>query len=434
MNAQLKVAIAGLGTVGVGTFRVLQTHGELLTERCGRELVVSAVSARKRGRDRGVDLKDIPWFDDPAKMAAEAEADVIVELIGGAEGMAKLVCESAISHGRHVVTANKAMLAHHGISLARQAEGKGVVLAYEAAVAGGIPIIKAMREGLAGNHLERVYGILNGTCNFILTEMRRSGREFDVVLREAQELGYAETNPSLDIDGIDTAHKLAILAAVAFGCEMNFDGIYTEGIRHISALDIGYAEELGYRIKLLGMVRPTEGGLEQRVHPCMVPLSAPIAYVEGVDNAIVADGDFVESAMFEGRGAGAGPTASAIVSDLVDIARGTRLPTFSVPAEHLEKIPSAPMDSHRGAYYVRLMLVDRPGVIADVASVLRDEKVSMESMLQRQRAPGSAVPVVITTHATNEAAMRCALQKIDRLDTVVESPRMIRIETLDGRA
>jgi len=434
LNAQLKVAIAGLGTVGVGTFRVLQTHGELLTERCGRELVVSAVSARKRGRDRGVDLKDIPWFDDPAKMAAEAEADVIVELIGGAEGMAKLVCESAISHGRHVVTANKAMLAHHGISLARQAEGKGVVLAYEAAVAGGIPIIKAMREGLAGNHLERVYGILNGTCNFILTEMRRSGREFDVVLREAQELGYAETNPSLDIDGIDTAHKLAILAAVAFGCEMNFDGIYTEGIRHISALDIGYAEELGYRIKLLGMVRPTEGGLEQRVHPCMVPLSAPIAYVEGVDNAIVADGDFVESAMFEGRGAGAGPTASAIVSDLVDIARGTRLPTFSVPAEHLEKIPSAPMDSHRGAYYVRLMLVDRPGVIADVASVLRDEKVSMESMLQRQRAPGSAVPVVITTHATNEAAMRCALQKIDRLDTVVESPRMIRIETLDGRA
>ena len=417
MNAQLKVAIAGLGTVGAGTLRVLQDHGELLTERCGCALVVSAVSARERGRDRGIDIKNIPWFDDPAKMAAEAEADVIVELIGGAEGMAKLVCESAISHGRHVVTANKAMLAHHGISLARQAEGKGVVLAYEAAVAGGIPIIKAMREGLAGNHLERVYGILNGTCNFILTEMRRSGREFDVVLSEAQELGYAETNPSFDIDGIDTAHKLAILAAVAFGCEMNFDGIYTEGIRHISALDIGYAEELGYRIKLLGMVRPTEDGLEQRVHPCMVPLSAPIAYVEGVDNAIVADGDFVESAMFEGRGAGAGPTASAIVSDLVDIARGTRLPTFSVPAEHLEKIPSAPMDSHRGAYYMRLMLVDRPGVIADVPSVLRDEKVSMESMLQRQRAPGAAVPVVITTHATNEAAMRCVLQRIDRLDT-----------------
>lgn len=434
MNAQLKVAIAGLGTVGAGTFRVLQQHSELLTERCGHALVVSAVSARDRGRDRGVDLKNVPWFDDPAQMAGEAEADVIVELIGGADGIAKQVCETAISHGRHVVTANKAMLAHHGISLARLAEGKGVVLAYEAAVAGGIPIIKAIREGLAGNHLERVYGILNGTCNFILTEMRRSGREFEVVLKEAQELGYAEADPSFDIDGIDTAHKLAILAAVAFGCEMDFDGIYTEGIRHVSALDIGYAEELGYRIKLLGTVRPTADGLEQRVHPCMVPLSAPIAYVEGVDNAIVADGDCVESAMFEGRGAGAGPTASAIVADLVDIARGTRLPTFSVPADHLAKIPSAPMDCHRGAYYMRLMLVDRPGVIADVATVLRDEKVSMESMLQRQRAPGAAVPVVITTHATNESAMRRALQKIDCLDTVVESPRMIRIETLDGTA
>ncbi len=433
MNAQLKVAIAGLGTVGAGTFRVLQEHGELLTERCGHALVVSAVSARDRGRDRGIDLKNVPWFDDPAQMAAEAEADVVVELIGGADGMAKQICETAIDHGRHVVTANKAMLAHHGISLARLAEGKGGVLAYEAAVAGGIPIIKAMREGLAGNQLERVYGILNGACKFILTEMRRSGRELEVVLKEAQELGYVEADPSFDIDGIDTAHKLAILAAVAFGCEMDFDGVYTEGIRHVSALDIGYAEELGYRIKLLGMVRPTEDGLEQRVHPCMVPLSAPIAYVEGVDNAIVADGDCVESAMFEGRGAGAGPTASAIDADVVDIARGTRLPTFSAPAEHLAKIPSAPMDRHRGAYYLRLMLVDRPGVIADVAAVLRDEKVSMESMLQRQRAPGSAVPVVITTHATSESAMRSALQKIDRLDTVVESPRMIRIETLDGR-
>ncbi|MGB1547779.1 MAG: homoserine dehydrogenase, partial [Alphaproteobacteria bacterium] len=327
-------------------------------------------------------------------------ADVVVELIGGADGVAKQVCEAAIRKGRHVVTANKAMLAHHGIPLARMAEEKGVVLAYEAAVAGGVPIIKALREGLAGNALKRVYGVLNGTCNFILTEMRRSGREFKAVLKEAQKLGYAEADPSFDVDGVDTAHKLSILSAVAFGCEIDFEGVYTEGIRHVSALDIGYAEELGYRIKLLGTVRLTEDGLEQRVHPCMVPLSAPIAYVEGVDNAIVVDGDFVESAMLEGRGAGAGPTASAIIADLVDIARGTRLPTFSVPVKHLAKIPSAPMDRHKGAYYMRLMLVDRPGVIADVAAILRDEKVSMESLLQRQRSPGAAVPVVITGHAS----------------------------------
>ncbi|MEQ9042590.1 MAG: homoserine dehydrogenase [Alphaproteobacteria bacterium] len=434
MNAQLKVAIAGLGTVGAGTFRALHEHGELLTERCGRALVVSAVSARERGRDRGIDLKNVPWFDDPVQMAAEAEADVVVELIGGADGVAKQVCEAAIRKGRHVVTANKAMLAHHGIPLARMAEEKGVVLAYEAAVAGGVPIIKALREGLAGNALKRVYGVLNGTCNFILTEMRRSGREFKAVLKEAQKLGYAEADPSFDVDGVDTAHKLSILSAVAFGCEIDFEGVYTEGIRHVSALDIGYAEELGYRIKLLGTVRLTEDGLEQRVHPCMVPLSAPIAYVEGVDNAIVVDGDFVESAMLEGRGAGAGPTASAIIADLVDIARGTRLPTFSVPVKHLAKIPSAPMDRHKGAYYMRLMLVDRPGVIADVAAILRDEKVSMESLLQRQRSPGAAVPVVITTHETSESAMRQALKKIDRLDTVMESPRMIRIETLGSGA
>jgi len=434
LNDPLKVAIAGLGTVGAGAFRVLQGHGALLAERCGRPLAIAAVSARDQSRDRGLDLQNVPWFDDPVQMAAEADADVVVELIGGADGVAKKICETAIQHGRHVVTANKALLAHHGLALARQAEAKSVVLAYEAAVAGGIPIIKALREGLAGNRLQRVYGILNGTCNFILTEMRRSGREFDAVLKEAHALGYAEADPSFDVDGVDAAHKLAILASVAFGCEMNFAGVYTEGIRHISALDIGYAEELGYRIKLLGLARLTEDGIEQRVHPCMVPLSAPIAHVEGVDNAIVADGDFIESAMFEGRGAGAGPTASAIVADLADIARGTRLPTFSVPVEKLAKIPAAPMARHKGPYYVRLMLLDRPGVIAEVTAVLRDENVSMESMLQRQRAPGEAVPVVLTTHATREAAMAQALEKIDCLDTVVESPRMIRIEALHSAA
>lgn len=430
----MKIAIAGLGTVGAGTCRILREHGELLTERCGCSLVVSAVSARDRSRERGIDLRNVPWFDDPVQMAAEADADVVVELIGGAEGIAKAICETALGRGRHVVTANKAMLAHHGLSLARQAEEKGLTLAYEAAVAGGVPIIKALREGLAGNKLRRIYGILNGTSNFILTEMRRSGREFKAVLKDAQRLGYAEADPSFDVDGIDAAHKLAILASVAFGCEMDFAGVYTEGIRHVSALDIVYAEELGYRIKLLGIVRMTEDGIEQRVHPCMMPLSVPIAYVEGVDNAIVAEGDFVGNTMFEGRGAGAGPTASAIVADLVDIARGRRLPTFSVPVGRLVKVSSAPMERHKGAYYVRLMLLDRPGVIADVTAILRDENVSLEAMLQRQRAPGSAVPIVLTTHETSEAAMRRALQKIKRLDTIAESPRMIRVEAFDDRS
>ncbi|MGH6961456.1 MAG: homoserine dehydrogenase, partial [Dongiaceae bacterium] len=318
----------------------------------------------------------------------------------------------------------------HGTALARAAEAAGVTLAYEAAVAGGIPIIKALREGLAGNRVERIYGILNGTCNYILTTMRRTGREFADVLAEAQKLGYAEADPSFDVDGIDAAHKLAILTSVAFGCEINFSGVHVEGIRNVSAMDIAYAEELGFRIKLLGSARPTEHGIEQRVHACMVPIGTPIAHVEGVFNAVVTEGDFVGQNVAEGRGAGAGPTASAVVADLIDIARGRTLPTFSVPAAQLKRLPPSPMERHRGAYYVRLMVVDRPGVIADVAAVLRDEQVSLESMLQRGRAPDEVVAVVLTTHDTDEAAMRRALDRIAALHTVVEPPHMIRIETL----
>ena len=363
-------------------------------------------------------------------MAANADADVVVELIGGADGIAKAVCDQAIAVGRSVVTANKALLAHHGTELARTAESAGVALCYEAAVAGGIPIIKALREGLAGNQLARVYGILNGTCNFILTTMRETGRDFDDVLAEAQALGYAEADPSLDIDGVDAAHKLAILTSVAYGCEVDFDGVHIEGIRHVSAEDIAFAEELGYRIKLLGIARRTEHGIEQRVHPCMVKLDTPVAHVEGVFNAVVAEGDFVGTTVFEGRGAGAGPTASAVVADLIDIARGNRIPTFAVPAGQLAPAKTAPMDQHFGAYYVRLMVLDRPGVIADASAALRDHRVSMESMLQRGRDPGEPVPVVITTHETREAEMIRALDQISALDTVVETPCMIRIEPL----
>jgi homoserine dehydrogenase len=297
-------------------------------------------------------------------------------------------------------------------------------------VAGGIPIVKTMREALAGNQATKVFGILNGTCNYILTKMAEEGRSFADVLKEAQQLGYAEADPSFDVDGVDTAHKLAILTAVAFGCQVNFAGIRIEGIRPVSALDIAFADELGYRIKLLGLARLTEWGVEQRVHPCLVPVGTPIAHVEGVFNAVVAETDFAETNVFEGRGAGAGPTASAIVADLVDIARGVRTPTFAVPAADLASLPASPMERHQGCYYIRLMVTDRPGVMADITAALRDEQVSLESMLQRGRAPGEAVPIVLVTHETEEAAMARALARIARLDAVLEQPCMIRIEEL----
>jgi len=426
----LKIALAGLGTVGAGTLRLLHRNADIVTERGGRRIVVDAVSARDRRRDRGIDLSAVRWFDDAAAMAADSDINVVVELIGGADGIALDTVKAALTRGKHVVTANKALMAHHGTELARLAEAKGAALAFEAAVAGGIPIVKTLREGLAANHIARVYGILNGTSNFILTTMRESRREFGEVLAEAQRLGYAEADPSFDIDGVDAAHKLAILTSVAFGTEVDFAGVHVEGIRHISALDIEYAAELGFRIKLLGLARPTGHGIEQRVHPCMVPRSTPIASVEGVFNAVMVEGDFCGRIMLEGRGAGAEPTASAVVADLLDIAAGRRSPSFAVAAAKLEARPASPMERHRGAYYVRLMVVDRPGVIADVAAALRDEQVSMEAMIQRGRSPGEAVPVVLTTHETEEAAMRRALARIGGLSTVLEPPRMIRIESL----
>ena len=428
MNPPLRIAVAGLGTVGTGTLQLLERQADRLAERAGRRIVVTAVSARHRRRNRGVDLSGIRWVDDAAALAALPEVDVVVELIGGADGVGRAVVEAALAAKKHVVTANKALMAERGTALAALAEDQGVALAFEAAVAGGIPIIKTLREGLAGNRISRVYGILNGTTNYILTTMRESGRDFAEVLAEAQRLGYAEADPSFDIDGVDASHKLAILASVAFGRPVDLAGVFTEGIRHVSRLDIGFAEELGYRIKLLGIARMTENGLEQRVHPCLVKRETPIAAVEGVFNGIVAEGDFVGQVMLQGRGAGAHPTASAVAADLVDIAAGRRVPPFGVPASALENLPGAPMDRHQGAYYIRLMVVDQPGVIADIAAALRDQQVSMESMIQHGRAPGEAVPIVLTTHDTVEAAMQRALAAIGKLSTVLEPPRMIRIE------
>ncbi len=426
----LRIGIAGLGTVGSGVLRLLQAHADLLAQRSGRRIVVAAVSARDRHRDRGVALDGVRWYDDAVALAADPEIDVVVELIGGADGIAKTVCETAIGHGKQVVTANKALLAVHGADLAARAEEAGVALAFEAAVAGGIPAIKGLREGLAGNRIDGVFGILNGTCNYILTEMRTTGREFSEVLAEAQKLGYAEADPSFDVDGVDAAHKLAVLAALAFNVRVEFDDLHIEGIRQVSALDIAYAQELGYRIKLLGIARRTDDGLSLRVHPCMVAEASPIAHVEGVFNAVVAQGDFVGQVMMTGRGAGAGPTASAVVADLVDLARGLKVPTLGIPAARLQRAVVLPMDHRRGAYYLRLMVVDRPGVIADVAAAMRDQQISVESLLQRGRSPGDAVPLVIITHETDEAAMTRLLAALGALDAVLEPPHVIRIEDL----
>jgi homoserine dehydrogenase len=428
MTRPLSVAVAGLGTVGAGLLKLLRDNADVVAARAGRPIAVSAVSARDRTKDRGVPTAGLRWYDDPVALASDSSADVVVELIGGSDGPARALVEAAIAAGKPVVTANKALLAVPGAALAARAEEAGVPLAFEAAVAGGIPVIKAIREGLAGNRIFRVAGILNGTCNYILTQMRERGREFADVLADAQKLGYAEADPSFDIDGIDAAHKLAILAALAFGRPVAFDDVHVEGIRRVSALDIAFAGELGYRIKLLGLARQTEAGIEARVHPCMVPVSQPIARVDGVFNAVVAEGDFVGRVMLEGRGAGAGPTASAVVADLIDLARGRYTPVWGAAAAALSGAPSVPMSAHVGPYYLRLMVVDRPGVIADVTAVLRDLGISLESMLQRGRSPGEAVPVVLVTHETRESEMAAALSRIGALNTVMEAPTLIRIE------
>jgi homoserine dehydrogenase len=430
MTRPLAIGVAGLGTVGAGVLTLLRDNAGTVAARAGRPIAVTAVSARDRGKDRGVSIAGLRWYEDAVALAADANVDVVVETIGGTQGPPADLVRAALRVGKPVVTANKALLATHGAELAELAEASGAPLMFEAAVAGGIPAIKAIREGLAANDLSRVLGILNGTCNYILTTMRERGREFAEALQEAQRLGYAEADPSFDVDGVDAAHKLAILAALAFGRPVDFAAVHVEGIRSVSALDIALAGELGYRIKLLGIARRSAHGIETRVHPCMVPVAHPIARVDGVFNAVVAEGDFCGRIVLEGRGAGAGPTASAVVADLIDIARGRHTPIWGVSNGALSPLPAIPMEHRIGAYYLRLMVLDRPGVIADVTAILRDHHISLESMLQRGRAPGEAVPVVVTTHDSEEAQMRAAMARIAALDTVVEKPALIRIETL----
>ncbi len=424
----LKIGIAGLGTVGTGVIRLLAAHGELIAARAGRPIIVTAICARDRHRDRGVTLDGFTWHGDAAGLAADPEVEAVVELIGGADGAAKTLAEAAIAAGKPFITANKALLAVHGAALARAAEANNTPIAYEAAVAGGIPVIKSLREGLAASQVTRVAGILNGTCNYILTTMREEARDFAAVLADAQGLGYAEADPSFDIDGVDAAHKLAILAGLAFGARISFGSLHIEGIRRISALDIAFAEELGYRIKLLGIAEETPNGISLRVHPAMVPLEQPIATVDGVFNAVLLEGDFSGPVFLRGRGAGAGPTASAVVADLIDLARGIRVPVWGVAERDLRDVPIVPISDLNGAYFLRLMVVDQPGVLADVTAILRDHGISLESMLQHGRAPGESVPIVLVTHETNEAAVKAALTRIAALSAVLEPPALIRIE------
>ena len=429
MIEPLRIGVAGLGTVGIGVLKLFDSHAAILEARAGRPIAIKAVSARDRQRERGVDLSRFSWFENALDMAESEDVDVVVELIGGSKGIAKELTERAIANQKHIVTANKALVAQYGTSLAQAAEENNINLAYEAAVAGGIPIVKALREGLAANQVDRLYGILNGTCNYILSAMDESGRDFTDVLAEAQNLGYAESDPRFDVDGIDTAHKLAILASVAFGAEVDFEGIHVEGISKISSIDIEFAKELGYGIKLLGIATRLKNGILQRVHPCMVPSDAPINHVRGVFNGIEVAGDFIGTTIYEGRGAGSGPTASAVVSDILDIARGNSVPVFGVPSNTLKPMETLDIGHYLGPYYVRLTVVDKPGVFADIAAILRDNQVSMETVVQRVRAPGEPVSVVMTLHESRESDVALTLDSIAALDTIVEPPCMIRIET-----
>ncbi len=425
MSEELRVGVAGLGTVGRGVLKLLEKNADLIAARCGRPIRVTAVSARNRGADRGVDLGAYAWYDNPVALAESDDVDLVVELIGGSDGIAKALAEAALGRGKPFVTANKALIAHHGMSLAELADANGAVLRFEAAVAGGIPIIKAIADGLAANRSTSVMGILNGTCNYILTQMERTGRSFDEILEDAQRLGYAEADPSFDVDGIDTAHKLAILAAVAFGTAVDFKSIEIEGIRNITPVDIHYADELGYRIKLLGVARLGPDGLDQRVGPCMVRKTAPLAAVNDVFNAVVVEGDFVERTVYEGRGAGEGPTASAVVADLIDVARGNRTPSFSLPVKAMTRAPAAPVDKRTASYYLHFRVVDRPGVIASISELLRDQDISIENLLQRGETANGGIDVILTTHETGEARIRAALARAAELPTLVQPPTML---------
>jgi homoserine dehydrogenase len=428
MTKPLRVAIAGLGTVGGGVVKVLTGRRAEIAARAGREIECVLVSARDRRKARTADTANIPWTDDSASLAA-SDADVIVELIGGEEGAARTLAERALRAGKHVVTANKALLAYHGAELAALAEEKGVALRFEGAAAGGIPIVKALRESLIAYDVVAVRGILNGTCNYILTQMEATGRPFAEILVDAQRLGFAEADPTLDVGGGDTAHKLALLASLAFGIKPDLANIPIQGISHITPHDIAFAREFGCRIKLLGVARRLGGLIDQRVQPAMVRLGTPLADVDGAFNAVVANAGEAGPFFFEGRGAGEAPTASAVVADIVDIARGHASPGFGRPAATLRAARPAPPGALKTAFYLRFDVLDEPGVLAEIAGHLAQSAISIESMIQRGRAPGEPVSIVMITHECSHEAVARALQVIADSDRVLGAPCMIPMES-----
>lgn len=426
MTTALRVALAGLGTVGGGVIRVLEANRELITRRAGRPIEIVAVSARDRTKDRGVDISDFEWVDDTSALA-RCDADVVVELVGGADGPALALARATLAGGKGLVTANKAMLAHHGLELAEAAESAKVPLKFEAAVAGGIPVIKGLREGAAANAIGRVYGILNGTCNFILSKMEAEGRDFADVLAEAQALGYAESDPSFDIDGVDAAHKLSILSSVAFGTRPAFGSVAVSGIRHVIAADIAEAAALGYRVRLVGVAEAAANGLFQRVHAHLVPSDHPLAHVTGSTNAVVAEGNFVGRLLFQGAGAGDGPTASAVVADLIDIARGEYGPPYAMPVASLAEAPAAPAGERRGRAYLRFTVADRIGVLAEIAAAMRDAGVSIESLIQRAAPVDGTALVVIVTHEAPDSHIGAALERLRGSQSLAGEPLWMHI-------
>ena len=432
MARTINIAIAGLGTVGAETYRLIKEESDFLKARSSANFNVVAVSAKSKDKKRDVDLTGVEWIADCRDIADIDNIDVVIELVGGSEGVAKELVEKAITNGKSVITANKALVATHGNNIRELVAKHDVMFGYEAAVAGGIPIIKTIREGLASNRLRKIYGILNGTCNYILSVMRETGQEFEDILADAQRLGYAEADPSFDVDGVDAAHKLAILSAIAFQTPINFSGVYVEGIRLISPIDIDFATELGYRIKLLGIGELLGNGLQQRVRPCLVPVNIPIAQVEDVFNAVAAEAEGLGTSLSYGRGAGAGPTSSAVLSDLLDFANNRRTSFLGTADSELVVRPIQELQNLSGSYYLRLQVYDRPGVLADLTAVFRDKGVSVEALLQRGRNPDGTVPVVLTTHETSEEAIQKSVAEFEKLENVVEKPCILPIENFAG--
>jgi len=434
----INVGLLGIGTVGGGTFTVLQRNAEEITRRAGCPIRITVVADKNTELAKEVTGGSCRITDDAFAVVTDPEVDVVIELIGG-YGVAKELVMQAIANGKHVVTANKALLAVHGHEIFPAAEEKGVMVAYEAAIAGGIPIVKAVREGLTANRIEWLAGIINGTTNFILSEMRDKGLDFDIVLKEAQRLGYAEADPTFDIEGVDAAHKITLLASMAFGIPVQFDKAHIEGISKLDAIDIGYAEELGYRIKLLGIAKRTEQGVELRVHPTLIPAKQLLANVEGAMNAVLVQADAVGATLYYGQGAGAEPTASAVIADLVDIARmhaaapESRVPNLGFQPDAMLDLEILPITEIQSSYYLRLCVADKPGALADITSILAGEEISIDAVIQKEPVAGeNQADLFMVTHQTREKSINSAIAKIEALDIVAGKVSMIRLETLEG--